>query len=75
MRQRFYRQCVLESGPAQLVAWIEEASAKVGAEVALKDHGGPDRWWEVVSVGSTRLSEEVAERRQRESLKLQKKLA
>jgi hypothetical protein len=52
----FYRQCTLKRGNTQTVAWIEERGAKLDHCVTLKDSDDPKAFWEVIEVGTTRLS-------------------
>ncbi len=53
MREVHYRQCGLKQGNAQVVGWIEERGAHVGARVEIEELGG---FWEVIGVGSTSLA-------------------
>lgn len=73
MKKEYYRQCEFQSDDAQLVAWVEEKKAKLGHKVTFKDHDDPNRWWEIISVGATRLPKEQARARQREHMKLKEK--
>jgi len=69
-KEEFYKQCTFESGEAITTAWIEEKGAKVGHSMVFKDSDEPDRRWTVLTVGDSRITAEVANKRQREYLKL-----
>ncbi len=56
MKQDHYRQCTFKSGTTSVVAWGSEKGVKVGAEVAFESE--PDRWWEVMSVGTSRITKQ-----------------
>lgn len=52
---KFYYQCTLKSGPAEMIGWIEERGAKEDFWISLEDD--PTRLWKVVKVYSIRISE------------------
>jgi len=57
MREVLYRQCGLRQGNSNVVGWIEDRGARIGAFVEIDELGGR---WEVVGVGtSTRSKAEV----------------
>ena len=72
MKQEYYKQCRLRSGNTERNGWIEESAARIGLSVCFKTD--PDTWWDVVSVGTARITKETAKAREREYLRLSRKL-
>ena len=58
----FYRQCTLTRGSTSQVAWIPETFAKQDKYLRIEDENG----WQVVEVGSKRLSGRYLAEHQRE---------
>jgi hypothetical protein len=53
---KYFRQCTLRSGTAEMIAWIEEYGAKEGYLITLEDTDEPARLWKVVKVYDVRMS-------------------
>lgn len=68
-KQEFYRQCTFKSGDSQTTAWIPEKDVEVGGQVAFKED--PDKWWEVVSVGTNKITKEQAKGLERRNVQFQ----
>lgn len=68
----FHRQCTLKRENLETVAWIEEWGAKVGNILKLKDSTPPNEEWEVVSVGATRVPDDVIKAQERSALSFKK---
>ena len=51
----YYRQVRMLSDNFQTVAWIDEAGAKVGKTLKLKDSDDPEREWVVAWASETRI--------------------
>lgn len=72
MKQDHYRQCKFKSGNASVVAWVEEAGIEVGARVAFEQDSAT--WWDVVSVGTHRITKEAAKNLERRNVQFQTSL-
>jgi len=69
MKQKYYKQCKFKLGDTKRVAWVEERGAEVGKLVAFKED--PEFYWEVVSVGERRITEEQAKKLGRRNVQFQ----
>jgi len=69
MSQEFYRQCAFKSGNSTTTAWIDETGIEIGCKVSFK--GQPDKWWEVISVGSHRITKQQAKALERRNVQFQ----
>ncbi|WP_130331883.1 hypothetical protein [Micromonospora kangleipakensis] len=59
-RERMMVQLQLVSDDRHLVAWVrDDRRVRVGAEVSLRDHAEPDRFWRVVAKGEPRPAGEI----------------
>ena len=72
MKQEYYKQCEFKHENTRITAWIEERGAEVGKMVAFKSD--PEKWWEVLSVGSTKITKEQAKNMERRNLAFQRSL-
>lgn len=59
------KQCCLVNGDSQMIAWIEERGAKLGASVELKGFEGDRKFWKVDEVYNPALSSDVLAEKQR----------
>ena len=69
MKQEYYRQCKFKSDSAETVAWVPEKGIEVGCKVAFKEQ--PDKWWEVMSVGTNQITKEQAKGLERRNVQFQ----
>jgi hypothetical protein len=69
MKQEFYRQCTFKSGDTSTTAWIPEKGVEVGGKVAFE--GQPDKWWEVMSVGTHQITKQQAKGLERRNVQFQ----
>ena len=72
MKQEFYRQCTFEQDGTKTTAWIPEEGVEVGGQVAFK--GQPDEWWDVVSVGTKRITKQHAKRMEHRYVQFQRSI-
>lgn len=61
---QFYRQCWLQRGTAQQMAWIPEKFATAGRFVRLTEAGVSEDGWQVVGVGAKQPGDYIRERSQ-----------
>jgi hypothetical protein len=69
MKQEFYRQCTFRSGDTETTSWVPEKGVEVGGQVAFE--GKPDEWWEVVSVGTSKITKQQAKGLERRNVQFQ----
>lgn len=72
MKQQFYKQCEFKSGNTTVTAWVEDRNLEVGGQVSFKQD--PEKWWDIVSVGTNKITKEQAKALERRNLAFQRKL-
>lgn len=63
-----YRQCTLQRGTTQQVAWIPEGFAKIGSVLKITERGVIEDGWEVRSVSESRQTAEYRREHERDHL-------
>jgi hypothetical protein len=63
-----YRQCTLQRGTTQQVAWIPETFAKVGSYVNITENGKSEDGWKVLSVSDIRQTEDYRRSHERDHM-------
>lgn len=69
MKQELYVQCTFEAASTRTTAWIPEKGIEPGVKVAFKEQ--PDKWWEVVSVGTNKITKQQAKALERRNVQFQ----